>query len=112
MNNHNGIYILETKGEWRVVLAPDIETLYYWKDERNGLYIQHDVINPQELVNYFHPCNVLKSEYEAMEEAKILFEEIMDDDYCPSIEFAISYIEGWKDKYYPVDLEPEEFDDD
>jgi hypothetical protein len=112
MSADNGIYILKTKGEWRVVLAQCIDNLYFWKDDETGLYLRKDDINPQELVNYFYPCNVLKSEYEAMEEAQILYDELMDDDFCPILEYGICYVTGWEDKYFPVDLEPEEFNDE
>ncbi len=135
MSADNGIYILQTKDGWRVVHAQCIENLYWWYiccdnpnvvdalpdtvgyleeccncGRHNPKMKEREEINPKILIDYFGHCNKLDSEYAAMEEAKQLYDEIMDDDFCPIIEYGISYIKGYEDKYFPIDLIPEEYE--
>ncbi len=102
MSADNGIYILHSRDGWRVVLAQCIENLYWW--EIDGEMKKLDILNPKILAEYFGRSNRLNSEYEAMEEATQLYEELMDDDFCPIIEYGISYINGYENEYFPIDL--------
>ncbi|HSG32223.1 MAG TPA: hypothetical protein VLB82_11850 [Thermodesulfobacteriota bacterium] len=131
MSADNGIYILVTKGinteyEYRVVHAQAIENLYWWpvdcckhpriieEDETfpyedycttcgsTAEFEKRDEINPDILKEYFGHSNVLTTEYAAMEEAKQLYDGIMDDDFCPIVEYGIQVIDQLKDTYFPV----------
>lgn len=110
MSADNGIYILQSKDGWRVVHAQCIDNLYWW--EVPGEYfecgepkrVRRDELSPQAIADYFGKCVRLNSEYEAMEHAKVLYDEIMDDDFCPIIEYGISYIEGYEYKEFPTEL--------
>jgi len=126
MSADNGIYILKTLDGYRVILAQNIENLYWWetwsccgnpvpavKDGENycihcgntlPAHEKRDEINPLELAEYFGRCNVLKTEKEAWEEAQSLYEAIMEDDYCPILEFGVQFIKGYEDKEFPTHL--------
>ena len=97
MSADNGIYILQTKDGYRVVHAQAIENIY-----RDGRF------HLQSVVNYFGRCNVLITEQEAWGEAKILYNEIMNDDYCPILEYGVSFIKGMENQEFPTHLTPEE----
>lgn len=97
MSADNGIYILQTRDGYRVVHAHAIENIYDGK-----------LIDLQTLVNYFGRCNVLRTEQEAWGEAKILYDEIMDDDFCPIIEYGVQFIKGMEYNLFPLHLIPQE----
>jgi len=98
MSSENGIYILQTKDGFRVVHAQAIENIYYSGDERYGF-------NLQAVADYFGPCvNIAKNEVEAWEQAKILYDEIMDDAFCPIIEYGVQFIKGMENQEFPTHL--------
>jgi hypothetical protein len=124
MSADNGIYILQSLDGYRVIHAQAIENLYYWetstccsnpvpiideyKNERCrecGSYLpkmeQRDSICPNRLKEYFGECEVFKTEEKALQEAERIYDEIIDDFYCPIIEYGINFIRGWKDKFFP-----------
>ena len=47
---------------------------------------------------------MLKTEQEAWGEAQKLYDEIMDDDYCPIIEYGVQFIKGMEDQQFPLHL--------
>ena len=101
MSSDNGIYILQTLDGYRVVHAQAIENIY-----------DGDGFNLQAIANYFGPCvNVVKNEIEACEQAKILYDEIMDDDYCPIIEYGVQFIKGMENQNFPSHLVKEKEDE-
>lgn len=130
MSDDSGIYILQTKDGYRVVHAQAIDNIYWWETwsccgnpvpfKKNGedmcqhcgnalpTYEKQDTINPEIIAEYFGRSNVLKTEQEALEEAKILYNEIMNDDYCPIIEYGIRFIKGMEDQEFPIHLIPED----
>ena len=132
MSADNGIYILQTLDGYRVVHAQAIENLYWWYnccDNPKIIWFEDDKgcshqecencktidpkgemqqeLNPQEIANYFGFCNPVKTEYEVMEHAKQIYDEIMDDDFCPIIEYGIQYIKGMENQEFPTHLVPE-----
>jgi len=93
MSADNGIYILQTKDGYRVVHAQAIENIY-----------DGDGFNLQAVADYFGKSNVLVTEQEAWGEAKILYDEIMNDDYCPILEYGVQFIKGMEDKPFPYEF--------
>lgn len=94
MSGDSGIYILQTKDGYRVVHTQAIENIY-----------DGDGFDLQAIADYFGPCvNVAKNEIEAYEQAKILYDEIMDDDYCPIIEYRVQFIKGMEDQEFPFEF--------
>ena len=115
MSADNGIYILATPTEdagdleYRVRHAQAIENIYW--DEESGSLI-YDRINPTQLVAYFGECEVLSQE-EAHKKAFELEEEILNDDFCPVLEYGINTIVAEKPfSYYVKNAVEEEEDDD
>ena len=118
----NGIYILKSKDGYRVIHAQCIENLWWWwEDERlyDEEYIEantengmtsvfcdapggyRDELNPRELADYFGKAKAME-ECDAWDEAKRLYNEIMDSDF-PILEYGISEIRGWEDKEFPYE---------
>ena len=133
MSADNGIYILQTKDGYRVVHAQAIENINWWFtccnnpkivlfEDNEGCSHQEcencktidprgemrQELNPQGIINYFGCCTPVKTEYEAMEHAKQIYDEIMDDDFCPIIEYGIQYINEMKDQEFPTYLTRED----
>ncbi len=127
MSSDNGIYILQSLDGYRVIEAGAIENLYWHhiccknpniiEEEEIGNDCmfhekcincntidpeveQKDELSPQMLKKYFGKCTVYESEGEVLEEATNIYEEIMNDD-IGIIEYGISFIRGWKDKFFP-----------
>ncbi len=126
MSADNGIYILRSLDGYRVTEAGAIENLYWWanccdkpnvvQDALEDGCFYHDVcqncntkdpkfeqreeLNPKELLKYFGKCTVYDTQKEVLEEATNIFEEIMDDD-MGIVEYGISFIRGWEDKFFP-----------
>lgn len=117
MSADNGIYILKSKDEYRVIHTQAIENIYYLpvccndpkiidKDpdsieiieiclncgKENPNYEERSKINPIILKQYFGESKIFKTENEAMEEAKKLYNEIMNDDFYPIVECGIQLI--------------------
>jgi hypothetical protein len=125
MSADNGIYILQTKDEFRVIEAQAIENLYWWpkfccinqeiKEDKNkeGFdieickycgtkidYEERSEINPKVLKDYFGESKVFKTREEVLDKAFRMEEEILQSE-CPIIEYGISWINGWEDKKFP-----------
>ena len=96
MSADNGIYILQTLDGYRVVHAQAIENIY----EGEGF-------NLKVVAEYWGRSNLLKNEIEAWEEAQQLYDEIMDDDYCPIVEYGVQFINGMEHLQFPIHLIPE-----
>lgn len=130
MSADNGIYILQTLDGYRVVHAQAIENIYWWEtwtccgnpvpghDVVKGDFCLHcghslpthelrEEINPQAIADYFGKSNVLKTEQEAWAEAQQLYDEIMNDDFCPIVEYGVQFIKGMEYQEFPVHLIPE-----
>ncbi|MGD2071862.1 MAG: hypothetical protein PVG65_00025 [Candidatus Thorarchaeota archaeon] len=124
MSADNGIYVLESKDGYRVKHTQAIENLYWWytccgnpdvKDIGNGnLFYTEKCFNcdtidpkcemkeeicPDRLKEIFGDCKVYSTIKEATEEAIRLYEEILNDDFCPIIEYGIQLIKY--DKEFP-----------
>jgi len=93
MSADNGIYILQTIDGFRVVHVQAIENIY-----------DGDGFNLEAVAEYFGRSNILKNEVEAWEEAQILYDEIMNDDYCPIIEYGVQFINGMEHLQFPTHL--------
>jgi hypothetical protein len=50
---------------------------------------------------YFGEAQIFRTEQEALEEANRLYKEIMNDDFCPIVEYGIQFIKGWEKKDFP-----------
>jgi len=96
MSADNGIYILESKDGFRVTEGQAIENLWWWDEDAAS----RDELNPKYLIRYFGKCKVHKTSTEAMEEAKEMYDNIMQSDF-PILEYGISFIPGWEDKPFP-----------
>ena len=123
----NGIYILQSLDGYRVIEAGAIENLYWWYNccdtpnvisdkyhgENNLLHDQckncgtlnpeselRDDLCPDMLKQYFGKSTVYNTQGEALEEATNIFEEILDDDFG-IVEYGISFVKGWEDKFFP-----------
>ena len=95
MSADNGIYILKTpdgKGgfEYRVKHCQSIENIY-WDENNPG--IDNPEGNPVQVVKYFGECTVLTHLDNALILARGMEKEILDDDFCPILEYGINEIE-------------------
>ena len=126
MSADNGIYILKTLDGYRVVLAQNIDNLYWWETwtccgnpvpcKKDGedyclhcgnalpAHERRDELNPLAIAEYFGPCNVVQTEVEAWEEARALYEAILEDDYCPILEYGVQFVKGMEDEEFPIHL--------
>ena len=86
MSSDNGIYILVTKDGFRVVHTQAIDNIYYDADESgfNKYYLYH----------YFKDSDIYSSRDVAWKKAHKLYDEIMQDDFCPFVEYGISEIDA------------------
>lgn len=128
MSNDSGIYILQSLDGYRVTHAQAIENLYWWSGcckepnvQEDALvstddYLFHDKclscgtldpedekrdeLNPKMLLEYFGKCTMYDTEKDVLEEATNIFEEITNDD-IGIIEYGISFVKGWEDKFFP-----------
>ena len=84
MSADNGIYILEMKDQARVIHAQAIENLW-WSDLSN-----REVTNmvPTRIVEYYGSAEPMTID-EAYDKAKDIYDEIMNDDFCPIVEYGI-----------------------
>ena len=73
--------------EYRVIHAQGIENIYW--DNEAGDY--REDANPKILIDYFGEAPVMTQE-EAQSYAFKMEEEIMDDDFCPVLEYGVSTI--------------------
>lgn len=87
MSADNGIYLLEMKDQWRVIHAQAIENLH-WSNIDNDYADDYNSVRIVELYRKVTPMN----EEEALKEAQRLYEEIMDDDFCPILEYGIVHL--------------------
>jgi hypothetical protein len=90
----NGIYILETgtgpSREYRVKHLQAVEDLMW--DEGIGDYSENADIHIENARKMWADCTVITSRREAFQEAQKLFDEIMQDDFCPIVEYGIQTI--------------------
>lgn len=86
MSADNGIYILHTKDGYRVTHAQAIENINYMPDKTG--------FNLRILYQYFSQSDCYKEKKDATDKAVELYEEIINDDFCPICEYGISFIEA------------------
>lgn len=89
MSSDNGLYILATRGklmfpEYRVTHAQAIENIN-WNPDESGF-------NLLTLWQYFKDSNVYFERDKAWSKARAMHNEIMEDDYCPIVEYGICEI--------------------
>jgi hypothetical protein len=84
MSADNGVYILHTKDGYRVTHAQAIDNITYMADQSG--------FNLRMLYQYFNDSECYINQKEATEKAVELYEEIMNDDFCPICEYGISFI--------------------
>ena len=87
MSADNTIAILKTPDgvggfEYRVVHAQAIENIYY----------EHVDGNPEQVVAYFGNCKLLTNRNDAWQLAKDMEKEVLEDDFCPILEYGINEI--------------------
>lgn len=109
MSSDNGIYLLVSPtedgcSEYRVIHTQGIDNLY-WDDDA-GDY--RDDIQPAALLSYFKKSQILTKE-KAYAKAFEMEEEVMNDDFCPVLEYGISTITldkpfSWYEKQAKVKL--------
>lgn len=115
MSSDNGIYLLQTLDGYRVTHAQCIDNLYWWptgriseavemiENEETGEWEEHplpeyeerDILNPQEVYNYFKYSSIFETEYEALNYAYALEQEY------GYVEYGVSYIEGMEKINFP-----------
>ena len=90
MSADNGIYILMTPSsksgeifEYRVIEAQAIDNIFYENPEGN----------PEQIISYFGKCIVYYSSDQAQFAAEALYAKILNDDFCPYLEYGIQVIE-------------------
>ena len=92
MSADNGIYILETEGpEYRVAHLSAVEN-YLWDEEIKEMdygNMDNAIKNAREM---WHDQTVHLDKASALAEAAKMEEEIYADDYCPILEYGISFI--------------------
>jgi uncharacterized protein with ParB-like and HNH nuclease domain len=84
MSADNGIYIGifgNDNNEFRVIHAQAIDNVF-WPDGENAEYI----------VDYFQDATCFPTIEEAELEANKMADEIYSDDFCPILEYGISYL--------------------
>lgn len=93
MSADNGVYILKTKRgdgwEYRVAHLQAVEN-YLWNQDTHEETSDEDVHikNAREMWN----GPVFSSKQDALREADLMAEEILNDDFCPVLEYGISTI--------------------
>lgn len=85
MSADNGIYILKMKDQSRVIHAQAIENLF-WSLETFG---QTENLISTRILLYYNNAKSMTFE-EAMLKAFEMEKEILNDDYCPILEYGIS----------------------
>ena len=126
MSADNGIYILQSLDGFRVIHAQAIENIYWHftccdnpnviEKKIGDIYtveickncnterpigVMKNEINPCFLKQYFGGCKIFKTKEESLLEAERIYNEILNDDYCPIIEYGIQFIRGWENKDFP-----------
>ena len=97
MSADNGIYIGEfpiqdeqsqgsTAYEYRVIHAQAIDNLYFFPNEELEKKFKGE--NPRSIVEYFGEAEVL-TEKQAHDKAFEMEAEILNDDFCPILEYGI-----------------------
>lgn len=85
MSADNGVYILHTKDGYRVAHAQAIDNIIYQPDDSG--------FNLRQLYFKFERSKVY-SKKEAHKKAFEIYEEIMNDDFCPICEYGIQEIDA------------------
>lgn len=99
MSADNGIYILVTKGEYRVIHAQAIENLWWWERDEGSLKDGRK-LNPKRVIQYFGKAKVFRTNEAAWNEARKLYKKIMQSD-IPVLEYGVQEITDWEDKEFP-----------
>jgi hypothetical protein len=86
MSADNGIYILQSPteeghDEFRVTHAQAIDNISF-EPNKEGF-------NTEQLVEYFGKCKVITSKAEAQAVADGLLQQILNDEFCPIVEYGI-----------------------
>jgi len=89
MSADNGIYILKLKDQYRVIHAQAIDNLWW---SHVSMTLENDFV-PTRIVEYYGGAKPLSTEQEATSLALKIYDEIMEDDFCPIIEYGISKFE-------------------
>jgi len=76
--------------EYRVLHAQAIENIY-WNDEKKN-FNENNEVDAKNLVEYFGACEIFTDEDEAYRKARETEQEILNDDFCPILEYGISTI--------------------
>jgi len=84
MSADNTIAILHTKDGYRIAHAQAIENIYYQCNRKGD-----PQFNARQLWLYFSNCKVFTTMEEAWKEAQRIYDEIMNDDFCPIVEYGI-----------------------
>ena len=84
MSADNGIYIAEFSDGFRVAHAQAIENVDYFPEGSKD--------RKKELKRYFRESKLYNSEEAALEKAQELAKEILEDDFCPVLEYGICFI--------------------
>ena len=94
MSADNGIYIIKFPEGYRVAHCQAIENIDYYPEGSKE--------RKKALKDYFGKSKVFTEKDEAILFAHKLAKEIMDDDFCPILEYGVQYLgeyESWrKDK--------------
>lgn len=66
---------------------------------------RRDKINPMIICDYFKDSFVFETEEDALTQADIIYMDIMDDDFCPIVEYGIQKINGLENCPFPTTKE-------
>lgn len=84
MSADNGIYIHKFRNGWAVIEAQAIDNIYWQRGKKKYNY--------NILYQYFKNAPRFKTRTEAFEHAGKLYDEIMNDDFCPICEYGINFV--------------------
>ena len=103
MSADNSIIILTTPDgngqfQYRVLHCQAIENIYWDKNSPNN---NNPDGNPKQVVAYFGKCDVFAQMDNALKLAQEMKKEILADEFCPILEYGISFLElPHQFKYY------------
>lgn len=93
MSADNGVYILETKDGYRVAHAQAIENIDYKCKEGEW--------NEDDIFYIFGKSKAYKTAKGALNRAAEIYDNIVNDEFCPICEYGIVSIFKFKDKEFP-----------
>jgi hypothetical protein len=88
MSADNGIYILKMKDQSRVIHAQAIENLYWSMVDMKEV---PDLV-PTRIIEYYGHVSPMSSD-ECQKKAFAMEKDILDDDFCPILEYGICTLE-------------------